>query len=444
MFCCCALLLCVAMPAAGARTVYCEGLEALIIGTTGDDTLRGTTGDDVIHGRGGADHIDGRGGNDTICGGNGNDVIAGGNGNDRIQGGKGADTIIGDDGDDVLFGGPGLDTIKGVAGNDHLDGGPGADLLLGGSGSDQIKAGEGHDTVRGGDGDDSITGGNGNDIIQGEGGADDINGETGQDLVEGGDGDDTVRGGRHPDRVFGGPGDDRVFGGPGDDLLVGGEGIDKCNGGGGTDEAAECEIVISTDIGQLPPPRSRPSAGAVALTFDDGPHPIQTPQVLDILGRYNVKATFFVTGWNARTYPDLLRDIIARGHSVQNHTYNHGHLPSWSSTYVAQELQSMNDVITEITGTTPRCYRPPFGDTSARVRAVAEGLGLTEVMWDFSGADWLDVSVSAIVRLSLRAEGGDVVLLHDGGGYRGDTIRALPYIIEGFQEKGLTFETLCN
>ena len=75
---------------------------------------------------------------------------------------------------------------------------------------------------------------------------------------------------------------------------------------------------------------------------------------------------------------------------------------------------------------------------------VAADLGLTDVIWDFSGADWFDVPVSTIVKLGLRADGGDVVLLHDGGGYRGDTVRALPYIIEGFQEKGLTFETLCN
>lgn len=78
------------------------------------------------------------------------------------------------------------------------------------------------------------------------------------------------------------------------------------------------------------------------------------------------------------------------------------------------------------------------------MRTIAADLGLTEVMWDISGADRLDLSVSTIVKLSLRADGGDVVLLHGAGGHRGNTVGALPYIIEGFQEKGLTFETLCN
>ena len=131
----------------------------------------------------------------------------------------------------------------------------------------------------------------------------------------------------------------------------------------------------------------QPSEEAIALTFDDGPHPVCTPPILNILDIYGVKATFLALGWQAERYPTLLQDIVARGHSVQNHTYIHRHLPDWSSTSLAFELQRADDVITEITGITPRCYRPPYGDTSTRVRAVAAGLGLTEVMWDFSGAD---------------------------------------------------------
>ncbi len=231
---------------------------------------------------------------------------------------------------------------------------------------------------------------------------------------------------------------------PDDDTLDGGDGFDDCRGGDGYDLAGGCEVVAGTEAGQLPEPRTAPSPNAIALTFDDGPHPSYTPRILDILDRYGVKATFFVVGWQVARYPGLLEEIAARGHRIENHTWSHKWLTRYGNATVARELQRLQDEIVELAGTAPRCYRPPYGATSDRVRRVASGVGLAEVMWDASGADWKGYSARTIASLVLRAQGGDVVLLHDGGGIRTNTVAALPIIIEGFLERGLTFETLCE
>jgi len=246
------------------------------------------------------------------------------------------------------------------------------------------------------------------------------------------------------DRIVGGDGDDAIKGGEGQDVIEGGSGTDTCDGGRDSDEASGCETLIATEIGQLPVPKIAPSSRAVALTFDDGPHPIYTPQILAVLARYNVKATFFVLGWQAERYPELMEDIAAAGHSIQNHTWFHSRLPSWSSGAISTKLTRAQDTIIATSGITPRCYRPPYGSTNSRVRGVAAGLDLTEVMWDTSAADYTRPPVTNIVRRILTARGGDVILLHDAGGIRTNTVRALPYIIEGFQERGLSFETLCD
>jgi len=380
-----------ALPqAAGAEANRCGGRTATIVGTPGDDTLVGTAGADVIAGGGGNDTISGRGGADVICGGRGDDLLIGGGGDDTLDGQAGDDRLVGDSGSDRLMGGTGDDVLEGGQGADSLAGAAGADALYGGTGNDALSGGPGSDVVTGG------------------------------------------------------PGDDHLAGGSGDDILAGGRGSDVCAGDDGHDDASECESVATTETGQLPPPRTRPSHRAIALTFDDGPHPLFTPPILDILDRYDVKATFFVLGWQAHRYPELIEEIVARGHSVQNHTWYHRNLRASSSAVVAAELRRAQEEVLEIAGLTPRCYRPPYGASSARVRDIAAGQGLAEVMWDVSGADWTRPSVASIVRRVLTADGGDIVLLHDAGGMRWNTVAALPAIIRGFQKRKLSFETLCD
>lgn len=416
-----------ALPATPEAPARCAGLDVTVAGTAGDDLLIGTTGPDVIHAGDGDDVVEGRGGDDTICGGRGDDVVKGGNGDDIVIGGEHADELIGGAGDDHLVGGPGPDRLLGVDGDDLLEGGPGADHLLGSTGDDALHGGEGGDSLYGG-----------ND-------ADALKGDRGNDTIDGGAADDELRGGRGNDHLEGRKGDDRLVGGDHQDLLDGGDGVDHCDGGPGRDEAHTCEARARTELGQLPRPHIRPTSTGVALTFDDGPHPYYTPAVLDVLDRYDVKATFFVLGIQVDAYPHLVREIAARGHSVQNHTCRHKRLTSWSSTTVAAEFECGTRAIEEAAGVTPRCQRPPYGATSSRVEAIGESLGLTQVLWDVDAADWTRPSAGTISWRVLRyTDGGDVVLLHDGGGIRWNTVNALPGIVTGLRDRGLSFETICD
>lgn len=416
-----------ALPSTPDAPGLCAGREVTIKGTASDDLLLGTSGDDVIHAGDGDDIVEGRGGHDTICGGAGADTIKGGDGDDTLLGGDKADELIGGNGADTLIGGPGPDHLTGVGGDDLLLGGPGGDRLLGNHGEDRLRGGDGADILSGGAGDD------------------DLNGDAGNDTLDGESGNDLLRGGRGNDSLEGRDGDDRLLGGDHRDLLEGGDGIDTCNGGAGTDEAHTCETLANTEIGQLPRPRTSPSSTGVALTFDDGPHPLYTPALLDVLDRYNVKATFFVLGIQVDAYPELTREIADRGHSIQSHTCRHRRLTSWSSTTVAAEFQCSIRSIEKAAGTTPRCQRPPYGATNTRVESIGESLGLSQVMWDVDPADWSRPSASTIAwRVRRYADGGDVVLLHDGGGDRWNTVNALPSIIRGLRDRGLHFETICD
>lgn len=164
----------------------CNGLQATIVGTPGDDIIYGGNGNDVIVGLGGNDTIYGGNSNDTICGGSGNDTITGGNGNDTLLGGFGDDMIKGHNGHDALFG---------ENGNDVMDGGNGDDTLSGGNGNETMYGGAGHDTLSGEDGDDTLYGQNGNDTLNGNHGNDTLVGYNGNDTLTGGAGADAFSGG---------------------------------------------------------------------------------------------------------------------------------------------------------------------------------------------------------------------------------------------------------
>lgn len=175
--------------------ITCNGIEATIIGTSGDDVLDGTSGDDVIAGLEGNDIINGKGGNDTICGDEGNDQLFGNGGSDTILGGADADFIEGNDGTDTIFGEDGDDIIYGKGGADTIDGGNGNDLIFGGDGADVISGGQGNDTIEGGAVGDTIFGDAGNDKLIGDAGNDNLDGGTNDpqsaDICVGGTGGDT-------------------------------------------------------------------------------------------------------------------------------------------------------------------------------------------------------------------------------------------------------------
>ncbi|MBS1836514.1 MAG: polysaccharide deacetylase family protein [Actinobacteria bacterium] len=187
----------------------------------------------------------------------------------------------------------------------------------------------------------------------------------------------------------------------------------------------------------------------VALTFDDGPNPEWTPRVLDILDRYGVKATFFVVGTEAARHPDLVRQIVARGHSIANHSWSHPQLPKQSDARVRDELSGTSMLIRNLTvgvgpyrtGYIVSCARPPYGSTNARINNTMASLDMRPALWSIDTNDWRRRDPLASTR---RAGADAVVLMHDGGGDRSLTVSRLPSVIEDIQARGLGFTKLCD
>ena len=195
---------------------------------------------------------------------------------------------------------------------------------------------------------------------------------------------------------------------------------------------------------QLAPVSGPIGPRSIAITFDDGPNPIYTPQVLDILDRYHVKATFFVVGYEAERYPNLVREIVRRGHAVANHSWNHPLLTKLRPAQIDQQISSTDQVIRQITGRVPRCVRPPYGGFNRTVIGRINGSGHAAVIWNAGPQDWQRPGTAAIISRTLRGiRPGAVILLHDGGGNRSQTVAALPAIIDGARSRGLDFVPAC-
>ena len=181
----------------------------------------------------------------------------------------------------------------------------------------------------------------------------------------------------------------------------------------------------------------------VYLTFDDGPDPLYTPQILHVLGAFGVHATFFELGRNVQRHPDLTRRAHRRGHSVQNHTWSHLDLRDVSWTTFRHEVLATDQQIRAQTGYTPGCLRPPFGAVDSRVYARAARLGKKIRLWTVDPQDWASPGTSVIVRRVLdNVVSGSVVILHDGGGDRSQTVAALPTILRALKAKGYHFSTM--
>ncbi|MDQ6660097.1 MAG: polysaccharide deacetylase family protein, partial [Chloroflexota bacterium] len=181
----------------------------------------------------------------------------------------------------------------------------------------------------------------------------------------------------------------------------------------------------------------------IALTFDDGPNPSYTPQVLAVLKRYGIKATFFDVGYLVQDYPDLVRQEYAAGNMIENHSWSHPHLNLMSSEGILAQLNNTSAIIQQTIGVRPTFFRPPYGDFSASVLDQASTLGLTTVLWNDEAHDWELPGVEVIAARILHLAGnGVIVLLHDAGGNRSQTVAALPIIIETLQKQGYRFVTL--
>jgi len=187
----------------------------------------------------------------------------------------------------------------------------------------------------------------------------------------------------------------------------------------------------------------------LALTFDDGPDPIYTPKVLDVLKKYDVPATFFMVGNQMLRYPDLLRRVVAEGHEVGNHTYSHSNISRIGEDLLRLELNATQRVFESVTGRNMIFFRPPYAtdtkpQTADEIRPLAliSELGYLAVNMNIDSRDWWLPNTRRIVQTTLseaRAGLGNVILMHDGGGGRQHTVDALPEIIEKARAEGFRF-----
>jgi peptidoglycan/xylan/chitin deacetylase (PgdA/CDA1 family) len=185
--------------------------------------------------------------------------------------------------------------------------------------------------------------------------------------------------------------------------------------------------------------RGSPRCGAVALTFDDGPH-WNTPSILDVLAAHSVPATFFVQGANAAAAPDVLRAIVAGGHVVGNHGFEHRHWKRHPTAAVVRDVERAQAVIEDAVGRPqPRLYRPPYGEITLPAAVRLWRLGYRIVLWSVDTLDSFPGSPDAVLESVDGSRSGDVLLLHDDGEH---TVAALPRSIEGILRRGLAIRPL--
>ncbi len=204
-------------------------------------------------------------------------------------------------------------------------------------------------------------------------------------------------------------------------------------------------LVVSTEPSALPASAHTGAAGKVLyLTFDDGPNPTWTPQILEVLKQYHAQATFFVVGQQAAQYPDLVQDITDAGHIVGNHTWSHRSFEGMGRAEFEDEVRRTVDSLGPLSGAISPLLRPPYGTISEAGRAWAAELGLQVVKWDIDSRDWAEgptaEGVSSLV--ISQAAPGRIVLMHDCGGDREATVAALQIILPTLGQDGYVFRAL--
>ncbi|MEO3974853.1 polysaccharide deacetylase family protein [Streptomyces sp. CAU 1734] len=178
----------------------------------------------------------------------------------------------------------------------------------------------------------------------------------------------------------------------------------------------------------------------IALTFDDGPDPVFTRQVLDILARYEVRATFFCVGLHVNALPDEVRRIRDAGHSLGNHTWSHPFLPDLTAEQFRLQIDRTSDAFERAVGEVPTLFRPPYGARTPESLGELLTGGPALALWDVDSWDWARPGPEKIAKTVLdHAQPGSLILMHDGGGDRRESVRALPAVIEGLLERGLGF-----
>ncbi|WP_242614212.1 polysaccharide deacetylase family protein [Actinomadura roseirufa] len=192
-----------------------------------------------------------------------------------------------------------------------------------------------------------------------------------------------------------------------------------------------------TQLSPAPPPNT------IALTIDDGPSPLWTPRVLDLLAEHRIHATFFIIGEQVKEFPKLTRRIADGGHQICNHTMTHpitiAHLPRKR---VKKEIVDAHKRISDVTGVVPQFFRSPGGAWSKNVLELTAEHGMLPIDWAVDPRDWARPGVGSIRKTMLSAKSGNILLCHDGGGDRTQTLAALRTVIPTLKRRGLNFVAL--
>jgi len=181
---------------------------------------------------------------------------------------------------------------------------------------------------------------------------------------------------------------------------------------------------------------------AIALTIDDGPSPVYTPQILRLLEKYRVTATFSMIGIEAGAYPGVAREVAAAGHLIANHTWTHPNLQWLPPVLVADQMDRATAAIHAATGRTPDLFRAPYGAWSPFVLQRCAEVRMIPLGWSVDPRDWSRPGVPAIIANIMRnTRGGSIILEHDGGGNRTQTVAALKSVIPRLLAAGYRFRT---
>jgi peptidoglycan/xylan/chitin deacetylase (PgdA/CDA1 family) len=194
--------------------------------------------------------------------------------------------------------------------------------------------------------------------------------------------------------------------------------------------------------GEIPLRTIDDGSKGIALTVDDGPDPVYTPQVLAVLDRYRVTATFSMIGIEAQAHPAVAREVAAAGHLIVNHTWTHLNLAWLPPAVVTEQMSRASDAIHAATGRIPDLFRAPYGAWSPFVVSQCARTGMTPLGWSVDPRDWSRPGVAAIVGNIMRnTRTGSIILEHDGGGNRSQTVAALKIVIPRLLAAGYHFRT---
>jgi peptidoglycan-N-acetylglucosamine deacetylase len=194
----------------------------------------------------------------------------------------------------------------------------------------------------------------------------------------------------------------------------------------------------------------RSNEKVVALTFDDGPSPIWTPQILAALKAVDVKATFFMLGMHVQQYPEIAKRVADEGHEIGNHTYDHHGLFYYKPEELNKEVKDAEKIILDATGIKTKYFRPPKAWMTSKEKKQLNSMGYKTVLWSLNSKDWVTFDDRYIVKYILHhVQPGDIILFHDSGGVfkteggnRKETVNTIPRLVQKLRERGYRFVTI--